>query len=455
MATNTAHHRHNHLSPQTESRRKSRGLSSGPMLIQGGFDEQRFTSAVPEHFKCPICLDVLRDPVQCPEEHAFCQSCIHFHLAAQKMCPECKTELSVETLMPWSRVLRNLLADLKLTCEHAADGCTAVVSLGDLVTHEKSCQYGTQPCRFCREGVPAMQLKAHEIRCPQRSIVCKECGLRNYPNRPPKHNCVKALQARVKGLAAHSEQLRVDFEQRLRPYARYVQLHESGSYVSWKKVVESVNIEEFQTRGAPNSSGVTPRTAAPRTAEVQRSRQDVTVASFSFNEKNKHELVDLRNNGYTMTSNVQDSSGGCAVGTACFSSGVWYWEVHIEAMWDSEGSDGSIRVGFAIGGEPDFASGEWASMALGDDMTTIGWWDDTIDGAVFTEIADSPRMKEGMTLGLLLDLENTPECRLELYMDKLFVGEIAVPKSTYSPACFTRTEFDRVTLVQNPTLPDM
>lgn len=141
-----------------------------------------------------MCL--LRDAVQCPEEHAFCSSCIHQYLATQgSECPECKTALTPETIRPWSRVLRNLLGELLLRCTYVSEGCTTVTSLFNIISHEATCPHGTRSCRHCRVIVAAKDLTSHEQGCEHRSMVCDQgCGLRVYPNRWPAHSCLASLK---------------------------------------------------------------------------------------------------------------------------------------------------------------------------------------------------------------------------------------------------------------------
>ena len=44
----------------------------------GGYEEERFEHEVDSKLLCPICSNVLKDPVQCQNEHYFCRSCINY-----------------------------------------------------------------------------------------------------------------------------------------------------------------------------------------------------------------------------------------------------------------------------------------------------------------------------------------------------------------------------------------
>lgn len=147
-----------------------------------------------------------------------------------------------------------------------------------------------------------------------------------------------------------------------------------------------------------------------------------------------------------MTCHSEDR-GGIAICNRPLTSGVHYWEVQIDALWDTVASDGSLRVGLAMSNPEELVKSD---LGLGDDQSTIGWWDCTVDGAVFQEW-EGPSMKEGDRLGIMVDLDNF---LMELYVEKQFITELQLPPdSTYYPAFYTRTHFDRLTLIDNPTLP--
>ncbi len=39
----------------------------------GGYPQERFQYPVDKNFFCPICTEVLKDPVQCHNQHYFCK----------------------------------------------------------------------------------------------------------------------------------------------------------------------------------------------------------------------------------------------------------------------------------------------------------------------------------------------------------------------------------------------
>lgn len=141
-----------------------------------GYDIQRFEGEVDEELMCPICHQVLEDPLQVPQcEHAFCSACIKEWLARNDSCPVDRTAVTSEQLKPVPRILRNLLARLKISCGNKNHGCNAVVKLDALRQHLEECMHN-----------------------PKRPVECEEgCGLVIPKDELGNHNCVRELRTIV------------------------------------------------------------------------------------------------------------------------------------------------------------------------------------------------------------------------------------------------------------------
>jgi hypothetical protein len=60
-----------------------------------GYEDNRFELRDPisPSFHCPICMNVLNDPVMCGNNlHYFCRACITKHLTNTHNCPTCQDE---------------------------------------------------------------------------------------------------------------------------------------------------------------------------------------------------------------------------------------------------------------------------------------------------------------------------------------------------------------------------
>ena len=146
----------------------------------GGYEEERFENKVDIKLQCSICLKVLKDPVQCPNEHYFCHSCIQKCLHENsETCPMCQHHLTEETLTKPPRILTELLQRLMIRCDHENRGCRELVKLEFLERHVNSCGYSPTRCTNagCAEVMNRHEKERHEReQCQFRKIVCDECG---------------------------------------------------------------------------------------------------------------------------------------------------------------------------------------------------------------------------------------------------------------------------------------
>ena len=146
----------------------------------GGYEQERFKDKVDIKLECGICLKVLKDPVQCPNEHYFCRSCIKTSLCeTSEACPTCQHHLTEETLTKPPRFLRETLQDLIIRCNYENRGCQELIKLEFLDRHVQSCGYSPTRCSNagCKEVINRHDKQRHELElCQFRKIDCDECG---------------------------------------------------------------------------------------------------------------------------------------------------------------------------------------------------------------------------------------------------------------------------------------
>ena len=146
----------------------------------GGYEEERFKDKVDIKLQCSICLKVLKDPVQCPNEHYFCRSCIQKSLRENsEACPVYQHYLTEETLTKPPRILMDFLQSLEIRCDHENRGCQEFIKLEFLARHVDSCGYSPTHCTNvgCAKVMNRNEKERHEReQCDFRKIVCDECG---------------------------------------------------------------------------------------------------------------------------------------------------------------------------------------------------------------------------------------------------------------------------------------
>ena len=142
-----------------------------------GYPEARFTNDVDDDLLCAICLNVLREPLQCVKnEHHFCAPCIKRHLDVTPKCPSCMEDLCVETLRKPARYLTKHLGSLEIKCDNEARGCREIVKLEHLQYHVNDCGYTPIPCQYCGEMVNKRDMVAHETKtCYSKTASCHDC----------------------------------------------------------------------------------------------------------------------------------------------------------------------------------------------------------------------------------------------------------------------------------------
>ena len=152
-----------------------------------GYEDERFESAVSENLHCAICLNVLKQPMQCVNnEHSFCRPCILRHLQETQRCPTCIEPLTPQTLRP-SRVVADLISELKISCDNFARGCGDSVKLENLEAHVARCGFSQVQCsnEGCELIVNRKDQPEHEMNeCNFRLARCQVCGENvNYSKR--------------------------------------------------------------------------------------------------------------------------------------------------------------------------------------------------------------------------------------------------------------------------------
>ena len=191
----------------------------------GGYEEERFEHEVDSKLLCPICRNVLKDPVQCQNEHYFCRSCLKKHLHENsETCPVCQDHLTEETLTKPPRILTNMLECLKIRCDHANRGCRGLIKLEFLHQHVKSCAYSPTRCTNsgCSQVINQHEKERHEHElCPFGMIVCDDCEEQMLRKSKRTHPCfikkeVDQLVKDVKEIKDDVKQMKLNQDEFLR-----------------------------------------------------------------------------------------------------------------------------------------------------------------------------------------------------------------------------------------------
>jgi len=122
---------------------------------------------------CPLCLEVLTDPVQvCKREHHFCRGCAHTLKALplrDRKCPECRGKLSITD---GQRFLRNAVEHLRVRCPNQAKGCSETPTRTTLDEHLADCPLQDVKCQHCSVTMERQLLRALHHHCDATRFGC-------------------------------------------------------------------------------------------------------------------------------------------------------------------------------------------------------------------------------------------------------------------------------------------
>jgi hypothetical protein len=150
-----------------------------------------------DHFTCPICLQILDDPVSCYKGHGFYRKCLEEAMDRSQNCPCCTAPLT----QPLTSLLgmRNLIMVSRVCCfsllsaleaaEASATprdavlsngGCTWTGKFENAENHFNECGFVEVTCSFegCGTTLLRRELAEHQTKCSHRTVTCKGCDER-------------------------------------------------------------------------------------------------------------------------------------------------------------------------------------------------------------------------------------------------------------------------------------
>ena len=148
-----------------------------------GICSNLFVNEIDDEFTCPICLDILENPVEDPHGHYFCSECINICFGGENAttCPLSRAFM-LKSSIKQCRIVENLLSKKKVKCEFK--GCKQTVQLGFYAKHKIECIYNEKNFRTCE----------------------KDCNLPVRIGHEAEHNCILALKEETQHLLAKCQE---------------------------------------------------------------------------------------------------------------------------------------------------------------------------------------------------------------------------------------------------------
>ena len=124
-----------------------------------------------EALQCPVCFEIVLEPVQTSCGHLFCKRCVE----GVATCPVCREQF---TSMP-DHFNNRRVRSLRVKCPCTANGCKWVGDLGDVGDHEAArCEFQPKPCPYCDfTTIQKVELQKHLDTCDSHTFPCPNgCG---------------------------------------------------------------------------------------------------------------------------------------------------------------------------------------------------------------------------------------------------------------------------------------
>ena len=128
--------------------------------------EQVIPNGIRENFRCPICTDLLQEPVSLRTcQHMFCGPCIRsFVSTGGVLCPYCQTQFEPPNdLAEPLRIVRSVLESFRINCPH--QGCNEQIRYEQFDAHILQCQYhpnAVSSCSYCDQKYPKIEEEQHQ-----------------------------------------------------------------------------------------------------------------------------------------------------------------------------------------------------------------------------------------------------------------------------------------------------
>ena len=124
-----------------------------------------------EVLQCPVCFEIVLEPVQTSCGHLFCKRCVE----GVTRCPACREQF---TSVP-DHFNNRRVRSLRVKCPFTAKGCKWVGDLGDVGDHEAvRCKFLPKSCPYCDFNTMQMEkLQQHLRTCDNHTFQCPNgCG---------------------------------------------------------------------------------------------------------------------------------------------------------------------------------------------------------------------------------------------------------------------------------------
>ena len=124
-----------------------------------------------DEFTCGICQNIFVSPLEarcCGQ--IFCKDCIEEWFRERNTCPSDRRTLDIKDMRSPSRVVLNLMNNMRVKCNYNANGCNTITTMEELHQH----------LMYCKQNL---------------NSLCETCGLRGGGRAD--HNCIENMKKEI------------------------------------------------------------------------------------------------------------------------------------------------------------------------------------------------------------------------------------------------------------------
>ena len=145
-----------------------------------------YVDSYDHNLMCAICHSPFVRPVTLECEHVFCQRCISetmFHQGQDlrsdsATCPSCRRKLHHPATTPVTKILNQILDELRVNCPFRSAGCQEVKHRGQIQDHvDKYCDYVEEECPLETCLLPVPRKDTRDGRCLHGLVKCEDCRM--------------------------------------------------------------------------------------------------------------------------------------------------------------------------------------------------------------------------------------------------------------------------------------
>ncbi|XP_033740042.1 TNF receptor-associated factor 6-B-like isoform X2 [Pecten maximus] len=165
--------------------------------------EPLFDLDLDRKYMCPVCLCVLKEPVQTSCGHRFCKACIRgtfdlpTYVCSQvrnnirvpfSRCPVDNTYFHIEKELFSDNAIKREVLSLNVRCPNIQNECGWNGELRNYSEHERQCMYKVISCENgCGVRVIRKDMSHHQEECSLRIVFCPHCQKQMAHNIMSKH----------------------------------------------------------------------------------------------------------------------------------------------------------------------------------------------------------------------------------------------------------------------------